>query len=107
MIMWDNRDSYLKTLYRIVAGLSVIICIYTSCTVPKSSFNPLKKYSRAELQKDYAVFRGVLEETHAGISWYTPKEVMDDYFEWGEERLKDSMNADEFKKTLSYVIAKI
>jgi hypothetical protein len=107
MIMWENRDSYLKTLYRIVTGLPVIICLCTSCSVAKSSFNPSKKYSPAELQKDYAVFRGALEETHPGIYWYTPKEVMDEHFEWGEARLKDSMNEDEFKKTLSYVIAKI
>ena len=86
--MWENRDSYLKTLYRIVAGLPVIICLCTSCSVSKSSFTPSKKYSPAELQKDYAIFRGALEETHPGIYWYTPKEVMDEYFDWGEGAFK-------------------
>jgi len=105
--MWEKRYSYLKTIYRIVAALSVIICIFTSCSVAKSSYNPSKKYSPGELHKDYAVFRGTLEESHPSIYWYTPKEVMDAYFEWGEARLKDSLNEDEFKKTLSYVIAKI
>jgi hypothetical protein len=66
-----------------------------------------KKYSPEELNKDYSIFRGALEESHPGIYWYTPKNEMDNYFEWGKSQLKDSLNEEDFRKVLAYVISKI
>ena len=92
--------------------LSIVCCLlsitfFSSCSVSKSSFTPSKKYSPQQLDKDYEVFRGALEESHPGIYWYTPKNEMDGYFDWGKDQLKDSLNEEEFRKVLSYVISKI
>jgi Peptidase family S41 len=88
--------------------LPVIIILFLSgCGAGKSSLNYNKKYAAETLQKDYTVFRNMLEESHPGIYWYTSKESMDGYFDWGKQQLKDSMTEPEFKKILSYVISKI
>jgi hypothetical protein len=70
-------------------------------------FHSFKKYSPEQLNKDYAIFRGALEESHPGIYWYTPKNEMDSYFDWGKGQIKDSLNEEDFRKVLSYVISKI
>ena len=80
---------------------------FTSCAVNKSSFYPGKKYSPADLQEDYTVYRKVLEEHHPGIYWYTGKDSMDYYFEKGRQQLNDSLTEPEFRKVLNYVTAKI
>ena len=85
--------------------LSVIL--FGSCSVSRSSFTPSKKYSPEQLNKDYTIFRGALEESHPGIYWYTPKAEMDSYFDWGKSQIKDSLNEEDFRKVLSYVISKI
>ena len=48
-----------------------------------------------------------MEESHPGIYWYTPKDEMDSYFDWGKSQIKDSLNEEDFRKVLSYVISKI
>lgn len=91
---------------RCLMGATMIILL-SNCSVSKSSFRPSKKYSPEELQKDYAIFRGSLEESHPGIYWYTSKKEMDRYFDWGASKLNDSLNEEEFKRVLSYVIARV
>lgn len=96
---------------KVSSRLSIVYCLlpilFMSCSISKSSFRPEKKYSPAQLDKDYSIFRGAMEETHPGIYWYTPKSEMDKYFDWGEEQIKDSLNEEEFRKVLSYVTSKI
>jgi hypothetical protein len=92
--------------------LSVFYCLLsisllTGCSVSKTKFSPSKKYSPEQLQKDYSVFRGALEESHPGIYWYTSKNEMDNYFSRGESQLHDSLTEEGFRKVLSFVIAKI
>lgn len=90
-----------------IVGCLLSIILLSSCSVSKSSYSPSKKYSPVQLEKDYAVFRGALEESHPGIYWYTPKNEMDSYFDWGKKQLTDSLNEEGFRKVLSYVISKI
>lgn len=90
-----------------IAHYLLLLIIISGCSVSNSSFSPYKKYSPEQLKKDYAVFRGTLEESHPGIYWYTSKDNMDNYFAWGENQLHDSLTEEEFRKTLSYVISKI
>ncbi|MCG7859071.1 peptidase S41, partial [Flavihumibacter sediminis] len=52
-------------------------------------------------------FRSVLEESHPSLYWYTPKDSMDYYFDWGYRQLTDSMTEPQFRSVLSYVIAKV
>ena len=106
---WQEDASGRKTdrcfLPVVYCLLSVIIL--ASCSVSKSSYAPSKKYSPEQLNKDYAIFRGALEESHPGIYWYTPKHEMDSYFDWGKDQINDSLNEEDFRKVLSYVISKI
>jgi hypothetical protein len=79
----------------------------TACSTGKSSFSPNKKYSPQQLQKDYTVYKDLLEEAHPGLYWYTSKDSMDYFFKWGEDHLKDSMTEPQFRRVLTYVTSKI
>ncbi|MDP4264138.1 MAG: S41 family peptidase [Bacteroidota bacterium] len=88
--------------------LPIACCLLLAgCGSGRSSFSPYKKYSPEQLQKDYSVYRDVLEEAHPGLYWYTPKDSMNYYFDWGKQQLKDSMTEPEFRKVLTYVTAKV
>ncbi len=88
--------------------LSIFISsVLTSCGVSKSSFSPVHKFSPQQLQKDYSIFQTILEQHHPGLYWYTSKDSMNYYFNWGKEQLKDSMTEPVFKKILNYVTAQI
>jgi len=47
----------------------------------KVPFDPAKKYTTEQLQEDFTLLRTALEEAHAGIYFYTPKEKMDSLFD--------------------------
>lgn len=66
-----------------------------------------RKYPAHQLQEDYSIFRGALEESHPGLYWFTPKDKMDEYFEEGRQSLKDSMTERAFRTTLMKVVAGI
>ena len=89
---------------KIYSFLLLILFITGSCTVQKN-FSPTRKYSPQELQKDYEVFRNVLEESHPSLYWYTPKDSVDYFFDLGASRLKDSLLEYQFRNILSYVVA--
>lgn len=80
---------------------------FTSCSTTKASYSPNHKYSPNQLQKDYSIFRGLLEESHPGLYWYTSRDSMDYYFDWGASQLKDSLTEPDFRNVLNYVIAKM
>ncbi len=82
-----------------------VVWLLGSCTA--SRYSPSKKYSPQQLQEDFSVFRGSLEESHPSLYWYTPKDSMDFYFEVGKSKLKDSLTEGQFRNVLSYVIAKL
>ena len=60
-----------------------------------------------QVEKDYSIYQNILEQHHPSIYWYTSKDSMDYYFNWGRQHLKDSMTEPEFRKVLTYVTAKI
>ena len=78
-----------------------------ACSTSKEVYSPSKKYPVAALQEDYQLFRNILEESHPGIYWYTPKDSMDYFFDRGLEQIKDSMTETHFRNILTYVITKI
>jgi hypothetical protein len=84
-----------------------ILVILSSCAVSKNNYNPNKKFSPEQLQKDYELFRNILEESHPSLYWYTSKDSVDYYFEVGASRLKDSLPEYKFRNILSYVLAQI
>jgi len=87
--------------------LVLVAFLCTFCTASKNSSHPTRKYSREQLHKDYNLFRGILEESHPSLYWFTPKDSMDFYFDWGYRQINDSMNERDFRMVLSYVITKI
>src|SRR5687767_11454067 len=77
----------LSTFVNVCLLLIAYCLLTTSCSVSKSSFSPSKKYSPDRLQKDYSIYRDILEEAHPGLYWYTSKDSMDHYFNWGRQQL--------------------
>jgi len=92
---------------RIPALFILLIIFTTGCSSFKSSFDPAKKYSSEQLEKDYSIFQNILQESHPGLYWYTPKDSMNYYFNWGKEQIRDSLTEPEFKQVLGYVLAKM
>ncbi len=84
----------------------LLLMLASSCTVQRN-FIPEQKYSRSEVEKDYTIFRNVLEESHPSLYWFTPKAEMDRYFDYGWSQLRDSLTEREFRTLLSYVVSKI
>ena len=93
-------------------GISCTFLVLTAifllgCSASKSFISASTKYPLEKIQKDYTIFRDVLEESHPGLYWYTPKDSMDYFFNNGYRELKDSMTEPEFRKVLSFVTASI
>ncbi len=88
----------------LILGCSIV---FAACGVSKSSFSPVKKYAPEQLQRDYDLYRDILEWHHPSLYWYTPKDSMDYYFAYGRTQLNDSLTEPAFRKILAYVTAKI
>ena len=90
-----------------ILAFIVVALLLSACGTNKTGFSPSKKYPADVLQKDYSIYQQTLEEAHPGLYWYTSKDSMSRYFEWGREQLKDSLTETDFRKVLGYVTAKI
>lgn len=75
-----------------VFSLAVFLC---SCAATKN-YNPNKKFSPRQLQKDYSLLREILEKKHPSLYWYTPKDSMDMYFDRYYNLLHDSLTEQQF-----------
>jgi hypothetical protein len=96
------KERYLWFIVPVAALL-----VFCSCGVSNSGFTGNKKYAPRQLEKDYSIFRNLLEESHPGLYWYTSKDTMDYYFNWGERQIMDSLTEPQFRKVLSYVLSKM
>jgi hypothetical protein len=83
------------------------VAILTSCAVSSRSYSPSKKYSPEQLLEDFTVCENVLKESHPGLYWYRSPDSMNYYFNEARKQLTDSMTEADFRKVLSFVIAKI
>jgi len=92
---------------RVLLILCVVAVTAIGCGVSRSSFSPDKKHSPEQLQKDYFIYREILEAHHPGFYWYAGKDSMEYYFEQGRQQLNDSLTEPQFRKILSWVTAKI
>lgn len=88
-------------------AIIVLILGLVGCSASRQTFDPQHKYPKKQLQEDYRVFRGVLEESHPSLYWFTPKDSMDYFFDAGFRSITDSMNEQQFRNVLSYVVSKI
>src|SRR3982750_2735630 len=89
-----------------ICALFLFIVLACSCSVSRN-YNPSRKFGPDELQKDYQLFRNILEEAHPSLYWYTPKDSIDYYFDQGAARLQDSMTEARFRYVLSSVLSRI
>src|SRR5258707_9226602 len=78
-----------------------------ACKTSQKGFRPNRRYSREVMRKDYMVFRHLLEAWHPSLYWYTSKDSMSAYFDEGYAAIQDSMTEPQFRRVLSYVIAKV
>ncbi|GAA4344327.1 S41 family peptidase [Flaviaesturariibacter amylovorans] len=83
--------------------IGMLLC---SCAARKE-FVAGKKYAPETLRADYRVFRAVLEDSHPGLYWYTPRDSMDAYFRKGYDMITDSLTETRFRAVLSYVLAQV
>ncbi len=73
----------------------------------KAPFHPETKYTIEQLQEDFNILRTALEEAHAGLYFYTPKEEMDNLFDRLFIGLDHSMTELEYYGYLAPIIAEI
>jgi hypothetical protein len=79
----------------------------TFCSSSRKALHPTEKYSPGQLRKDYVLFRNILEESHPSLYWFTSKDSMDYFFDWGYRQINDSMSEKDFRMVLSYVVTQI
>ena len=72
--------------------------------VENVTYDPDRLYTPDELQEDFRVFRGALEESHGGLYWYTPKAEFDAAFEAAFERLGEPMTELEFVNVVAPLV---
>lgn len=84
----------------------VVLVTLSSCAV-SNTFNPAAKYAPDVLQKDYGIFKKMLEDEHPGLYWYTSKDSMNAVFAHGQNLLNDSLTESGFRKVLSTVVSYI
>ncbi|MEL6733717.1 MAG: S41 family peptidase [Bacteroidota bacterium] len=98
--------------HTILRGLSAILLFllalasYAQVDTPSKEL-PQRTFSKDQLQKDFEVFRGSLEDLHAGLYWYTPKEELDQLFDETGASLNDSLSELAFFRKLTFITSKI
>lgn len=83
----------------------MILCY--SCGSGKKAFQANRAYPVAELQKDYRLFRDILEKNHPSLYWYNSKDSIDYFFDQGLSKLNKPLTEVQFKSVLSFVISNI
>ncbi|MEL6559199.1 MAG: S41 family peptidase [Bacteroidota bacterium] len=106
MIKSTNRKNAVLTYC-----LGVLLCFSTfnvNAQADNSSNRlPQKTFSADQLAEDFEVFRGSLEDFHAGLYWYTSKKDLDQIFDETSASLKDSLSELEFFRKLTFITSKI
>lgn len=91
----------------IIRSLSVVAFCLTVGQVYSQQSALTRKYDTAELQEDFRIFRGILEQYHPGIYWFSSREQMDGYFAWGASKITDSLSEVAFRNILTYIVSQL
>lgn len=81
--------------------------ILFSCSTSKKTSVYERKIAPTELQKDYKLFRNILEELHPSLYWFTPKDSMDAHFNQVYSGLNDSLTEQQFRNLLNFTTNRI
>ena len=101
----DRNHTFLRGFPAILLFLSTLAS-YAQVDTPSRDL-PQKIFSKAQLLKDFDIFRGSLEDMHAGLYWYTPKEELDQLLDATRASLNDSLSELEFFRKLTFITSKI
>lgn len=82
-----------------------LVVLLSSCAIRRPAASV--KFSAKAMHADFDLFRSMLEESHPGLYWYTPRDSMNYYFGEAKKMIRDSMSASEFRLVLNYAISKI
>lgn len=74
---------------------------------PTPAYNPVARYSVAQMQTDLAYVRGALQEAHPALYWYTPKDSLDRAFAQAAAALTHPLAEPEYWKILQTVVARV
>lgn len=86
--------------------LLTLLIVLSSCSATKSV--PVStKLSPSALREDFAILKGILEESHPSLDWFAPKDSIYHFFDNQYESLKDSMAIFDFKHFISATLSPI
>src|SRR5512147_2928782 len=71
-------------------------CSKNATYLAKSRQEVVRKYSADDLRVDFDVMRGIMENFHPSLYWYTPKDSMDMLFNGYRAAIRDSMTQQQF-----------
>jgi Peptidase family S41 len=88
--------------------LLLVLCWHLfAVSFSQSPHNPLRKLPADALRADLVKLRRVMESSHPGLYWYTPKDSMDLFFDRTQKAITDSMTILQFRSQLSQLLSKI
>lgn len=103
--MNKSRRFYKSTA--IICFLCVVSWFFWAQENRDEPYDPGKSFSAQELKEDFTILRDSLEEGHAGLYRYTPKEQIDEQFDSIANQLDHRLTENEFLKMLRPLIANI
>ncbi|RPD50905.1 peptidase S41 [Paracnuella aquatica] len=101
----SNRKSSIPNRQSFVFAIGLLLLLSGCRAVKHLPQN--KKYSAAALQKEFDLFREILEDAHPGLYWYYTKDSVDRRFDHARSMIRDSMNEIQYRNVLSYVVSGI
>ena len=84
--------------------MKILLILFSSVVIPAYS-QPTQKFTAHELQEDFKIFRGSLEDFHPGLYWYRSNEEMNEVFDRVQTSLTVPLTEKEFIRTLAPVIS--
>src|SRR5215813_10892106 len=82
--------------------------LITSCREVKyASYTPQIKLAPDKLKADLVLLKKIIEANHPSLYWYTPKDSVDLYFNETLQSINDSLTEFQFRKKVSWFIAKL
>ena len=92
---------------KLFIGMGVLLFVAGCYFFPYSTDIVSEKYSASRLQKDFVVFRSVLERAHPGLYTYAGKDEIDHCFDSIYNTLNTPIDVRAFHQKLSFIVDKI
>lgn len=105
----DGTRSGRNRTFRLPPTLLFLISVFllASCSSSRRVYDPERRLPPKNLREDFRIFRGVLEESHPSLYWFTPKDSIDHYFDQVAASLGDSLTERQFRTRLNFFLSKL